>query len=126
MNILVIGGAGFLGANLVRRCIQDPGNHVTVLDCLEPRLRATTDNLREVWTQIRFVRGSMADEHLIAEMVQGQDVVFNCAAQTFTLKQTAKHTIRTIPAKQPGIHLRFLLSQAFALPFDRVPSAKCS
>lgn len=82
MNILVIGGAGFLGANLVRRCIQDPGNHVTVLDCLEPRLRATTDNLREVWTQIRFVRGSMADEHLIAEMVQGQDVVFNCAAQT--------------------------------------------
>ena len=82
MNILIIGGAGFLGANLVRRCLQEPGNQVTVLDSLEPRLRATTDNLYEVWDKIRFVRGSMGDEPLIAEVVQGQDVIFNCAAQT--------------------------------------------
>jgi len=82
MNILVIGGAGFLGANLVRRCLQEPGNNVTVLDSLEPQLRASTENLYEVWDRIRFVRGSMADEPLIADMVQGQDVIFNCAAQT--------------------------------------------
>ena len=82
MNVLVIGGAGFLGSNLVRRCLQDPGNRVTVLDSLEPQLRATTENLREVWDQIRFVRGSMGDEHLISEVVIGQDVIFNCAAQT--------------------------------------------
>jgi len=82
MNILIIGGAGFLGANLTRRCLQDPHNRITVLDSLEPHLRATTAHLREVWGQIRFVRGSMADEPLIAEVVQGQDGIFNCAAQT--------------------------------------------
>jgi UDP-glucose 4-epimerase len=82
MNILIIGGAGFLGANLVRRCLREPENQVTVLDSLESRLKATTDNLQEVWDRIRFVRGSMCDEPLIAEMVQGQDVIFNCAAQT--------------------------------------------
>lgn len=82
MKVLILGGAGFLGSNLVRRCLQEPDNQVTVLDSLEPRLWATTDNLREVWDQIRFVRGSMGDESLIAEIVQGQDVIFNCAAQT--------------------------------------------
>jgi UDP-glucose 4-epimerase len=82
MRILIVGGAGFLGANLVRRCLQDPGNRILVLDSLEPRLRASTATLAEVWDRVEFVRGSMGDEHLIAEVVQGQDVIFNCAAQT--------------------------------------------
>ena len=82
MNILIIGGAGFLGANLARRCLQDPANKVTVLDLLDPMLKAPTANLRGIWDRIRFVRGSMADEPMIAEAVQGQDVIFNCAAQT--------------------------------------------
>ena len=82
MKILIIGGAGFLGANLVRRCLREPGNSVTVLDSLEAQLRGSTENLHEVWDRIRFVRGSMGDEPLIAEMVQEQDVIFNCAAQT--------------------------------------------
>jgi UDP-glucose 4-epimerase len=82
MNILVIGGAGFLGSNLVRRCLAEPQNKVTVLDTLDPMLRTTTRNLREVWDRIKFVRGDMADEPLIADLVQGKDVIFNCAAQT--------------------------------------------
>ena len=32
MNILIIGGAGFLGAHTVRRCLREPENRVTVLD----------------------------------------------------------------------------------------------
>lgn len=82
MKILVIGGAGFLGANLVRRCLLDPNNQVTVLDSLDPKLRSTVASLRRVWERIRFVRGNMGDEPLIAELVQGQDVIFNCAGQT--------------------------------------------
>jgi UDP-glucose 4-epimerase len=82
MNVLIIGGAGFLGANLVRRCLKEAGTLVTVMDSLDPHLHATTRNLQEVWPRIRFVRGDMRDETLLAEIVQGQDVIFNCAAQT--------------------------------------------
>jgi len=82
MNILVIGGAGFLGANRVRRCLREVGACVTVLDSLDPILHATTDTLAEVWDKIEFVRGSMADEHLISEVIQNKDIIFNCAAQT--------------------------------------------
>jgi len=82
MNVLIIGGAGFLGANLVRRCLAEPDAQVTVMDSLDPHLHATTRNLQEVWPQIRFVRGDMRDETLLADIVQGQDIIFNCAAQT--------------------------------------------
>jgi UDP-glucose 4-epimerase len=82
MNVLIIGGAGFLGANLVRRCLAEPDARVTVMDSLDPHLHATTRNLREIWPRIRFVRGDMRDETLLADIVQGQDLIFNCAAQT--------------------------------------------
>ena len=82
MNVLIIGGAGFLGSNLVRRCLAETGAQITVMDSLEPHLHVTTENLREVWSQIRFVRGDLRDETLLAEIVQGQDIIFNCAGQT--------------------------------------------
>src|SRR5437867_3954337 len=82
MRVLIIGGAGFLGANLVRRCLAEPGVELTVMDSLDPHLHATTDNLKEVWDRIRFVRGDIRDETLVADLVQGQDAILNCAAQT--------------------------------------------
>lgn len=82
MKILIIGGAGFLGANLVRRCLADPDAEITVMDSLDPHLHATTANLQQVWARIRFVRGDLRDETLLADVVQGQQVIFNCAAQT--------------------------------------------
>jgi UDP-glucose 4-epimerase len=82
MKILIIGGAGFLGANLVRRCLAEPDVQVTVMDSLDPHLRSTTRNLQEVWDRIHFARCDLRDEHLLSELVQNQDVIFNCAAQT--------------------------------------------
>lgn len=82
MDILILGGAGFLGCNLVRRCIRDSGNQVLVVDSLDPKLGSTMDHLRDVEQSVRFVHGDMRDEALMREVVQGRDVVFNCAAQT--------------------------------------------
>ena len=82
MKALIIGGAGFLGANLVRRCLREPKAEVTVMDSLDSHLHATTSNLIDVWDKITFIRGDLRDETLLAGIVQGQDVIFNCAAQT--------------------------------------------
>lgn len=82
MKILILGGAGFLGANLVRYCLRQPGAEITVMDSLEPQLRATTKHLAPVWRDIRFIRGSLLDSAALAEAVQEQDIIFNCAAQT--------------------------------------------
>src|SRR3989442_706769 len=82
MNILVIGGAGFLGAHVVRRCFYDSANPVTGLDSFEAELHPTTEHLVPVWDRIRFIRGSMGDEPLIAGAVLDQDVIINLAAQT--------------------------------------------
>ena len=82
MKVLITGGAGFLGSNLVRRCLEEKSTQVTVLDSLDPLVHSTTQHLQEVWSQIRFIRGDIRNETLLAEVVQDQDVIFNCAAQT--------------------------------------------
>ncbi len=81
MNVLIIGGAGFVGSNLVRRCLAQKACRVTVMDCLEPHGHPTTEHLKQVWSKIRFVRGDIRNETLLAEIVQDQDIIFNCAAQ---------------------------------------------
>jgi len=82
MNILILGGAGFFGANLVRRCLSDDKNRVTVVDSLDPRLKSSLQNLQEVSAAIEFVKGDIRDSTLMERVVKGQDVIFNCAGQT--------------------------------------------
>lgn len=81
MNVLIIGGAGFLGNNLVRRCLNNRDT-VTVLDNLNPELKSTTENLQEVMSSIDFIEGDMNDTRLMARLVKEKDIIFNCAAQT--------------------------------------------
>lgn len=82
MKILITGGAGFVGSNLVRRCLAEKSYQVTVLDSLDPLVHSTTQHLQDVWSKIRFIRGDIRNETLLAEIVQDQDIIFNCAAQT--------------------------------------------
>src|SRR6185503_3309375 len=82
MRILVVGGAGFVGSNLVRRCLREPGNQLTVVDSLDPRFRSEIEQLSDVWPKIEFVQADTRDEVRMGEVVARQDVIFNCAAQT--------------------------------------------
>lgn len=82
MNILILGGAGFLGNNLVRKCLGSPKNRVTVIDSLDPKLKSTTFYLKPVWKQIKFIKGDMGDALLMDKAVKNQQVIFNCAAQS--------------------------------------------
>lgn len=82
MNVLIIGGAGFLGGNLARECQKKSGSGITVLDSLDPHFFSTRESLRDIEPSIRFVQGDLCDDALLADLVRGQDAIYNCAAQT--------------------------------------------
>ena len=75
MKVLVTGGAGFIGSNLVRQLVAD-GNDVTVLDNLLSGFRS---NL-EPFPQVRFIEGDIRDDAVVAEAIKGVNVVFHLAA----------------------------------------------
>ncbi|MGQ9739099.1 MAG: SDR family oxidoreductase [Armatimonadota bacterium] len=76
MNILVTGGAGFIGSHITERLVE-LGHTVTVLDDLST---GRWENIAHLEEQIRFVKGSITDRALLQEVMQGIEVVFHQAA----------------------------------------------
>ena len=74
--VLVTGGAGFIGANLVR-LLLDRGYQVTVLDNLSTGRREYLEGL-----PVRFVEGDILDLGLVSRVVPGHAGVVHLAAQT--------------------------------------------
>ncbi len=75
MRMLVTGGAGFIGSNLVR-IILEAGHAVTVLDDLASGFRENLD----AFPSVRFVVGDVRDPEAVAGAVAGAEVVFHLAA----------------------------------------------
>ncbi len=75
-RILVTGGAGFIGANLVRMLLQH-GYAVTVLDNLSTGRREYLDRL-----SVEFVQGDILDIGIINQLVPGNDGIVHLAAHT--------------------------------------------
>ena len=75
MKVLVTGGAGFIGSNLVRQLVTE-GNDVTVLDNL---LSGFCSNL-DLFSEVRFIEGDIRDDVAVAEAIKGVTVVFHLAA----------------------------------------------
>ncbi|WP_255171348.1 SDR family oxidoreductase [Natrononativus amylolyticus] len=89
MNILVTGGAGFIGGHLAESFTR-AGHDVTVLDNLEPfydlgikkhNVQAARDAAAEGDGSYEFVEGSATDATLVDDLVAGTDVVYHQAAQ---------------------------------------------
>ena len=74
MKILVTGGAGFVGSNLVRLALGR-GHEVTVLDDLST---GYADNLAGL--DVRFVRASVTDPDAVTKACAGQDSIVHLAA----------------------------------------------
>lgn len=76
-GVLVTGGAGFIGSHLVDRLI-DEGRSVTVLDNLST---GSERNLEPALRRgLRFIRGSVLDASLVAELIRDSMLVFHLAA----------------------------------------------
>ena len=78
-RVLVTGGAGFVGSNLVRRLL-DAGVAVTVLDDLFTGRR---ENLPE--SGFTFVQGSVCDPAVVERLVTASEVVVHAAARNIVV-----------------------------------------
>jgi dTDP-glucose 4,6-dehydratase len=84
MNILVTGGAGFIGSHLVRRLTLDAGHRVVNLDALKySGNRANTQDL-DGHARYTFVHGDIADQALVRRLLEEHHIeaVINAAAET--------------------------------------------
>jgi len=84
MNILVTGGAGFIGTHLTRRLLAN-GHSVTVFDNFLPQVhgsvRTLASDLRE---HVELIVGDVRDRDAFHDALLGKDVVVHLAAETGT------------------------------------------
>jgi dTDP-glucose 4,6-dehydratase len=97
MNLLVTGGAGFIGSHFVLEHLRHaPKDRIVVLDKLT--YAADRTFLDPVKDTIGFVEGDIADTDAVDRLVQGEkiDVIVNFSAET--------HVDRSIADPHPFIH----------------------
>ena len=87
-NILITGGAGFIGSNLALKLISK-GYIVTVLDNLSPQIHG--DNPKEtsplflsIKDKVKFIEGTVTNIEDWKKALEGQDAIVHYAAETGT------------------------------------------
>jgi len=86
-NVLITGGAGFIGSNLSHELVER-GHHVRVLDCLLPQVHGSEPNssvlFRSLPNGIDFIEGDVRFRDHWKSALQGMDIVVHLAAETGT------------------------------------------
>ena len=118
-NILVTGGAGFIGSNFVRYVAQEhPSTHVTVLDALTyAGNRANLEGLEP--SHVEFIHGNICDAELLKHVVPGHDLIVHFAAES--------HNDRAIENAQPfletnvdGTYQLLVAAQRYGVRFHHI------
>ncbi|MGA7269491.1 MAG: NAD-dependent epimerase/dehydratase family protein [Acidimicrobiia bacterium] len=76
LRILITGGAGFIGSHLAERLLDD--NDVTIFDNFSRDALTSTDVLHH--RRLELIEGDILDIDAVTRAVEGQDVIFHCAA----------------------------------------------
>lgn len=82
MNILITGGAGFIGSNFVNYMLSKYDYSITVLDSLT--YAGDLNNLEGISKKMNFVKGDITDENLVKNLFElcNFEVVINFAAES--------------------------------------------
>ncbi len=88
MNILITGGAGFIGSNLSLKLI-DKGHKITVMDNLSPQIHGkdakhSSPLYNSIKDKVRFIKGTVTSRADWELALKGQDVLVHLAAETGT------------------------------------------
>ena len=75
-NILITGGAGFIGSNLAEALLIE-GYFVKIIDNLST---GKVENVSPFRNHIEFIEGDIRDENLVVKLMTGTDAVFHLAA----------------------------------------------
>lgn len=81
MKVLVTGGAGFIGSNLVK-ALQKNNQEIIVLDNL---LSGYKDNI-SVAPNVRFIEGDIRNHSLVDGLMGGIDVIYHLAASVGSVR----------------------------------------
>ena len=85
-NILITGGAGFIGSNLTQKLVEK-GFKVTVLDNLSKQIHGMNQN-STLYSSIKdiatFIKGDVCDKSDWQKALRNQDAVIHLAAETGT------------------------------------------
>ena len=79
-NVLVTGGAGFIGSHLVDALVAN-GYQVRVLDAVVPQVHGADAEPLYLNPKAEFVRADVCNRESVDEALQGIDVVFHEAAE---------------------------------------------
>jgi len=79
-NVLVTGGAGFIGSHLVDALVER-GHHVHVLDALVPQVHGEDAKPLYLNPTVEFIQGDVCDRRLVDDALKHIDVVFHEAAE---------------------------------------------
>ena len=87
-NILITGGAGFIGSNLALKLLKK-GYQVRVLDSLSPQIHGLNPEkssplYNSIKNKVEFILGDVTDKTVLEKAIQNQDAIIHLAAETGT------------------------------------------
>ena len=87
-NILITGGAGFIGSNLALKLLKK-GYQVCVLDSLSPQIHGINPEkssplYNSIKNKVEFILGDVTDKTVLEKAIQNQDAIIHLAAETGT------------------------------------------
>ena len=83
-QILITGGAGFIGTNLILKLLH-MDYHITILDNLEPQVHGQKAKLNPALKPyVSFIKGDINDYYVCKQALQNQNVIIHLAADTAT------------------------------------------
>lgn len=84
MNVLITGGMGFLGSELIRGLLQFTDHNITNLDAMTYSAQPLALEMigENYGYRYRFVKGKITNPHIVDPLIKNTDIVINFAAET--------------------------------------------